>query len=171
MLDLTRLVYAVALGVMLTSCSSSAPPQSQSWNTYRNPRFSFEFPYPSNWVAAASPTNGDGQAFSDPQQPGVEIRGWAGYQLSGNDSLGPGKKLKAQQPLLKPNFTTEQGLSGELKVEVGSEMSSISLALVQGDVQYNWRGQASSKLFDHYYKFFYYVASQYRVLPQPKQPG
>lgn len=168
--SLIKLVCAVTLGVMLSSCSPSVSNQSQSWETYHNSRFNFEFPYPSNWIAAPPPANRDGQAFSDPLQPEVEIRGWAGYQLSTPRTPNLQPQTKPKPTLLRPNFTTEQGVSGELKVEIGAEMSAMNLALMQGNVQYNWRGQAPSRLFNDYYKFFYYVAGQYRVPMQRQQP-
>ena len=167
--ELKRLVCGVTLGAALLGCSPPPTPQASSWETYRNARFGFEFPYPNNWVAAQAPANGDGQVFSDPQNSAVEIRGWAGYNLPAATGKQRHKtnNIDAAKPLRR-NFTTEQGLSGEVKVNLGSQISSMTLTLVEGDVRYNWQGKAPSKQFADYYKFFYYVASQYRVSPQPK---
>ncbi|WP_449420943.1 hypothetical protein [Phormidium nigroviride] len=177
---LKRLVCGVALGAALLGCSSPATIQSGSWQTYHNARYNFEFLYPDNWLAAEAPANGDGQAFNDPKNPAVEIRGWAGYNVPGvtgkqRDKHNTGKQrdqnnnidIDRAKPLHR-NFTTEQGLSGQLKVNLGSQVSSMTLTLVEGDVRYNFQGKAPSKQFADYYKFFYYVASQYRVLPEPK---
>jgi hypothetical protein len=60
-------------------------------------------------------------------------------------------------------------LKGNLEVEVGSDISVMRLTLSQGKVQYNWQGQCDNKKFASYYRFFYYVASQYRISP-PQQP-
>jgi hypothetical protein len=160
-----RWVSGVVLGVALLSCNSSSV-QPGSWEIYRNVRYGFQFPYPHNWVVGEAPANGDGQVFSDPLNSALEIRGWAGYNLAGisGNSGKNTKNLDAPKPL-QQNFTTEQGLAGELKVELGSPVSSMTLTLVRGDVRYNFQGKAPSKQFADYYKFFYYVASQYRVSP------
>ncbi|WP_275519787.1 hypothetical protein [Kamptonema sp. UHCC 0994] len=166
---LKKLLCGVALGAALLGCSSPATIQSGNWQTYRNARYNFEFLYPDNWVAAEAPANGDGQVFSDPKNPVVEIRGWAGYNLAAATGKQRDKNNSIDRPKpLQRNFTTEQGLSGELKVDLGSQVSSMTLTLVTGDVRYNFQGKAPSKQFADYYKFFYYVASQYRVSPQPK---
>ncbi len=183
----TLLVGITPLALMLLSCQPSNLGSSGSWSTYRNQRYNFEFPYPSNWVSVPMPDNGDGRAFRDPQNPTTEIRGWAANQLpesvtprsskglyEGRHRLenkplslnGKAKDLPNFQP---PNFTTEQGLKGNLEVEVGSDISVMRLTLSQGKVQYNWQGQCDNKKFPSYYRFFYYVASQYRISP-PQQP-
>ncbi|OCR02774.1 hypothetical protein BCD67_18095 [Oscillatoriales cyanobacterium USR001] len=169
---LKRWVSGVVLVATLLGCSSSAV-QSGSWEIYRNARYGFEFPYPDNWVAGEAPVNGDGQVFSDRQNPALEMRGWAGYNLVG-DVGKEGKNIKnnknnidSPKPL-QENFTTEQGVVGELKVELGDRVSSMTLTLVRGDVRYNFQGKAPSKQFADYYKFFYYVASQYRISPPLK---
>lgn len=115
------------------------------------------------------PANGDGQAFSNPLQAEVEIRGAAGYSLPENKEARH-KSLHHKQPKVsKQNFTTQQGLTGELQVEVDAQISSMKLTLTQGKVLYSWQGQAPSKQFADYYRFFYYVASQFRV--PPSQPA
>ncbi len=123
---------------------------------YHNPRFGFEFPYPSNWVTGPMPDSRDGQTFSDPTSPTVEIRGWAGFNLE------EFKSPNTAQPL-KQNFTTAQGLTGDLEVEVGTQISMMTLILNQGSLRYYWQGRAPSKQFAEYYRFFYYSASQYRL--------
>jgi len=98
----------------------------------------------------------------------VEIRGWAGYNVpAANRKQRHNINIDQPKPL-KLNFTTEQGLSGELKVDLRSQESSMTLILVEGDVRYNFQGKAPSKQFADYYKFFYYVGRQYRVPSQPK---
>jgi hypothetical protein len=155
---------AVSL-VFLISCRSFETSPPGNWQTYRNPRYNFEFPYPSNWIAEPPPDNQDGQAFHDPQNSQAEIRGWAGHQIK------PIAKPKSGTlPSLKPNFTTEQGLPGELQVNIGPEISSMKLVLEQGNIRYNWQGRSPSQQFDDYYRFFYYSAKQYRVPPPAQQP-
>lgn len=156
------------MGAALLGCSPPAKSPSGSWQTYRNARYNFEFPYPDNWVAGQAPANGDGQAFSDPKNPVVELRGWAGYNVPAAHRKRSHNNNNDQPKPLKLNFTTEQGLSGELKVDLRSPESSMTLTLVEGDVRYNFQAKAPNKQFADYYKFFYYVASQYRVSSQPK---
>ncbi|MCA1994379.1 MAG: hypothetical protein LDL41_20375, partial [Coleofasciculus sp. S288] len=109
--------------VMLLSCRSSDSGSSSGWKTYRNPRYNFEFPYPSNWSPFPMPDNLDGQAFRDPQNPTSEIRGWAAQNA-----------LKEPLTPQQPNFTTEQGVRGKLQVEVGADISLMTLTLSQGKV-------------------------------------
>ncbi|HTL89083.1 MAG TPA: hypothetical protein VL134_06765 [Leptolyngbya sp.] len=123
------------------------------WQTYRNARFEFEFLYPEGWVDSILPENRDGVAFSDPKNPGVEIRSWAEFVRS----------TPAKTPRPAPNFTTEQGLPGRLDVKVEPQISTIALTLYQNNVEYNWRGTAPSGEFGNYYRFFSFIASRYRV--------
>ena len=166
---------------MLLGCHASNLGSQGSWSTYHNQRYNFEFPYPKNWVSVPMPDNGDGGAFRDPQNSSVEIRGWAANKLPEIAASPTSIKLSEGQPRLKKkapalavtakdapksqqqNFTTEQGLTGKLKVKIGSQISSMTLTLNQGKVEYNWQGQCDSKQFADYYRFFYYVASQYRI--------
>jgi hypothetical protein len=154
--------------VMLLSCRSSNLSSQGSWNTYRNPRYGFEFPHPSKWVAFPIPDNRDGRAFRDPQNPSAEIRGWAVNKLSETKASSTNTS-KHSQKSQQQNFTTAQGLTGNLQVEIGSDTSLMTLTLSRGKVLYNWQGQCSSKQFASYYRFFSYVAGQYR-LPPPKEP-
>ena len=143
---------AIAIALLLSDCqSSNQNPSAGTWKIYHNQRYGFEFPYPSNWVVAPMPANGDGQAFSNPLQVEVEIRGAAGYRLPEN--RGVHQKLPYKQPKVSiQNFTTQQGLTGELQVEVGTEISSMRLTLTQGKVLYSWQGQAPNKQFADYYQ-------------------
>ncbi len=161
--DLTRQFWAftkclpgaIVLALMLSGCRpSSFSPLAGSWKTYYNSRYGFEFLYPSNWVAAPPPEDRDGQAFTLPQNPTVEIRGWAS-----NRSALPKNTAKLSQS----NFKTKQGLAGQLKVEIGPDVSSMLLTLNQGQFRYSWQGQAPSQQFDNYYRFFYYAAAEYQV--------
>ena len=158
----TRLFGIVISLILLVGCRSSEVAPAGTWKTYRNPRYDFEFPYPSHWMADPPPDNQDGQAFHDPKNSEAEIRGWAGHQIK----IGTQQKSTVS---LKPNFTTQQGLAGELKVNIGPETSSMTLALQQGDLRYNWQARSPSQDFDDYYRFFYYIAQHYRVPPPPQQ--
>lgn len=122
------------------------------WQTYRNPRFDFEFPYPEGWVESAPPENRDGVTFSDPKNPQVTIRAWA-------ESL---RSLQKSQPKPEPNFKTEQGVSGRLEVKIESQ-SSFTVTFHQNNVEYNWQGTAPNQQFSDYYRFFSYVASRFRI--------
>ncbi|NDJ17744.1 hypothetical protein GS601_10650 [Myxacorys almedinensis A] len=159
------------------------------WETYRNPRYSFEFPYPAGWQPADLPDNRDGIAFRDPQNPQVELRGWASFlRISSPSGTGTSPKLPASSAptnvrqakplpapprptrvpsprpsLSPPNFTTEQGIQGTLQAQLGPQTSSLTLVLNHTNVQYYLRGSAPSQQFDAYYRFFNYVARRYRV--------
>ncbi|NEP60033.1 MAG: hypothetical protein F6K31_24015 [Symploca sp. SIO2G7] len=139
---------------LLSSCSDSP----NRWKTYQNPRYKFEFPYPSNWESIAMPENLDGEAFRDPNNPSVEIRGWAFNQLPETESSSSNSTSTDS-----PNFTTEQGVTGQLRVEVGVDTSLMILTLNQGQVEYHWQGRSDSEQFADYYRLFNYIASQYHL--------
>jgi hypothetical protein len=157
------------LVVMLFSCGASNLGEQGSWKTYHNSRYNFEFPYPSNWQSFPMPDNRDGRAFRDPKNPSAEIRGWAANKLSVIEIPSSPSSLKNSSPAQLQNFTTQQGLTGQLQVEVGSERSLMTLSLSQGKVQYYWQGQCDSKLFADYFRLFYYIAGQYRLPPSEKR--
>ena len=147
-------VAGLVVGAMLSGCRPSEVPPASNLQTYRNPRYEFEFPYPKAWVAAEPPTNQDGQAFNDPKNPEVEIRGWAGYRVSSSGKRGKHKRLKDKSEALNQNFTTQQGVTGELEVNVGPKISSMTLTLVQGKLEYNCYAQSPSEKFADYYRLF-----------------
>jgi hypothetical protein len=151
--------------VLLLSCSQSNLRSPDSWSIYRNSRYNFEFPYPSNWIAFPMPDNRDGRAFRDPQNPNIEIRGWAANKLAESKAPSQAQERTPKQPQSsqQQNFITEQGLTGKLRVEVGSDLSLMTLSLSQGNVLYRWQGQSESEQFADYYRFFDYVARQYRL--------
>jgi hypothetical protein len=140
-----------------------------TWTIYRNSRYSFEFPYPSNWESFPMPDNRDGRAFRDSMHPNVEIRGWAANQLPAIDRPSYRNRLTNASPAQLQNFTTQQGFTGQLQVEVGAKTSLMTLTLSRGKVQYYWQGQCDSKLFANYFRLFYYMASQYRLSPPEEQ--
>lgn len=115
------------------------------------------------------PDNRDGGAFRDPQNPSVEIRGWAVNQLVKTKELSPKKSAKDSSKSQQENFTTKQGTTGNLQIEIGSKISSMTLRLSRNKVQYNWQGQSNNKQFADYYRLFYYIASQYRLPSDKKQ--
>lgn len=108
------------------------------------------------------PDNRDGLAFSDPQNPAVLIIGIAGDRLP---EIELSAKQKSPPKSTQQNFTTEQGRTGKLQVDVGADFSSMTLTLIQGRIRYHWRGQSPSQQFADYYRFFYYIASQFRLPP------
>ena len=156
---LGRKICANALLIILWGCAVPGfNTNSITWETYKNSRYGFEFPRPSNWTELPRPSNDDGTAFVSPQKNSVEIRGWAGNQLQ-----NPTSKDSYTKKSINHNFKTNQGVSGVLVVEVGSLTSSMTLTLQQGQVKYYWQGQSNSQEFDNYYRFFYYIAQQYRI--------
>ncbi|MEA5564093.1 hypothetical protein [Anabaena sp. UHCC 0399] len=148
----TRRNAAIALLLILYGCfTPSLDVTNTTWKIYKNSRYGFEFPYPSNWKTLATPTNADGIVFASPKNNSVEIRAWASNQIL--------ESITTQ----KPNFQTTQGLTGILEVEVDSAVSAMTLTLTQNQVQYNWQGRAPSQELKNYYPLFYYIAQQYRI--------
>ncbi|KAM3101720.1 hypothetical protein ACKFKF_06900 [Phormidesmis sp. 146-12] len=146
----------MVLTVFLSGCGANDRNQAGNWTVYRNDRFGFEFLYPDRWVASITPENRDGMAFSDPTNPNVEIRGWAGTDLSNQRKSTPS------------NFTTQQGISGNLEIKVDAKVSSMTMTIVQNKIRYNWRGSAPSQQFDEFYQFFYYIVSRFKIYSAPK---
>ncbi len=129
-----------------------------TWKTYSNARYGFEFPYPNNWTTLPAPENDDGVAFVAPYSQSVEIRSWAGNRLSDLTN-----KSKNNQQSVNSNFKTKQGISGVLVIEVNQQVSAMTLTLTKGQVKYYWQGRCKSEDFDQYYRFFYYIAKQYKI--------
>jgi hypothetical protein len=142
----------LGLIIILGGCQGNDRPSAGNWQTYRNDRFGFEFLYPGGWVASNPPENRDGIAFSNPENPDVEIRGWATADL--------GNLTKNITP---SNFTTQQGLSGNLEIKIDAKLSSMRVTIVHNKIRYYCRGTSPSQQFDGYYQFFYYIASHFKV--------
>jgi hypothetical protein len=159
MRNLRHIIYAIALSVILGGCTTtpSFKISNQTWKLYKNARYGFEFPYPSTWKSVPS-DNGDGIVFISPRNNTVEIRSWAGMQLP--EGITSEKNPKTS---INSNFTTAQGVSGVLTVEVGQQEGVMTLKLAQGKVKYYWQGKAPSPEFDNYYRFFDYIASSYKI--------
>ncbi|NER51522.1 MAG: hypothetical protein F6J92_33690, partial [Symploca sp. SIO1A3] len=100
----------ILLLFILSSCRASNLVAQNSWKTYENPRYKFEYPYPSKWESIPMPDNLDGRVFRDPNNPSVEIRGWALRQLPESQSSSPSSTSTDSPASESPNFTTEQGV-------------------------------------------------------------
>jgi hypothetical protein len=152
------IIGAIALTCSLSACQiPSNQPKNIGWQTYANPRFGYQFPYPENWQAERTPSNLDGQAFYHGDNPKIKMRTWAGYALT---------PINTGVSNINPNFVTESGATGRLQVNIDKENTTMRLTLVKNGVQYHWQGSSPSQEFANYYKFFYYVASQYQI-PSP----
>ena len=138
----------------LSGCGDRPLLPPNSWSTYDNPRFGFEFPYPRDWVASPSPSNLDGRTFSHPKNPEVRVTGWGGYLLERD--VGGSEVTSA-------NFTTDGGVKGKLTVEVESQVTSIHLTLRDEGVTYHFEGRSPSQEFADYYRLFYDMASRYQI--------
>lgn len=160
-LNFSRKAIAFLLVIVLFSCRSTAD-SAGSWKTYQNDRFGFEFLYPERWVASIPPEARDGMAFSDPKNPGVEIRGWATFARSPSKASRQ-QPSKVPQKSMPPNFTTQQGVTGSLEVKIDPKISSMTITLLKNNIFYYWQGSAPNQQFDAYYRFFYYIASRYRI--------
>lgn len=151
------LLVGLALGGLL-GCEGDGLMQAD-WEQYENPRYDFVFPYPDTWIASPVIDDRDGQAFSDPNFEAVKMTGWA--RQASRPTNGDGATPEGLS--LSPNFVTAQGIPGQLEVEIGTDMSVMTLRLSQDGVLYSWEGRSPSGLFDDYYQFFYYVAKNYRI--------
>jgi hypothetical protein len=150
---------AIALLMMLWGCTATGFNASDlPWKTYKNSRYGFELTYPSNWTSLPAPANGDGIAFVSPQKNSVELRSWAGNRLPESNSKDPEAKTT-----INPNFVTAQGVSGVLVVEVGQQVSSMTLTLTHGQIKYYLQARSQSQEFQDYYRLFHYIAQQYRI--------
>jgi hypothetical protein len=127
----------------------------QKWETYQNPRYGFEFPYPSNWTSQI-PDNNDGVSIVPPKNQNTEIRAWAGKDLPEIQNPDSLKEVDS-------NFQTVQGLSGVMVVEAGQTVSSIKLTITHKQVKYYWQAKTGSKEFKEYYPLFYYMAKEYKI--------
>lgn len=164
------LLVGIVSTALLLGCDRLLAPEN-GWETYQNSRYGFEFLYPKDWIAEPPPDNQDGQAFRAPDRPGVKVAGWASQIPKAADQVAEGEVTDPENVSpdpIKENFVTEQGLSGELEVQIAAETSSLNLTLVHEGVIYRWQGRSPSQQFEDYYKFFSYVASQYRVLSAPE---
>ncbi|MCP6760927.1 MAG: hypothetical protein NHB32_19775 [Fischerella sp. CENA71] len=157
--NLRYFIYAIALSVIIGSCTTTPDfnISNQTWKIYSNARYGFEFPYPSTWKSLPS-DNGDGIVFISPRNNTVEIRSWAGMQLP--EVIIPEQNAKTS---IDPNFTTAQGVSGVLTVEVGQQEGVMTLKLAQGKLKYCWQAKAPRSEFNNYYRFFDYIASSYKI--------
>ncbi|MEA5617371.1 hypothetical protein VB711_05895 [Cronbergia sp. UHCC 0137] len=152
-------IASVSTAMILWGCSGNGFESSnQTWKTYRNSRYGFEFPYPGNWDALANPDNSDGIVLVSPQDKTVEIRSWAGKELPKSGNLEEEMAKKTNH-----NFQTAQGVSGILVVKVDQQVSSVRLTITRNQVEYYWQGQSNSQKFETYYRLFYYIAREYRI--------
>lgn len=160
------LLLSLIIG-LVSSCSQLEVSERRTWKVYQNPNYGFEFPYPDNWVPAPLSDGQDGRRFRNPHSMDVEILGWASHLSS---APGDSSEQVRRSVLAAPNFTTRQGLRGQLRVEIGASVSLMTLTLAEEGVVYFWQGRSPSDQFSQYYEFFDYVAKQYHV-PLTSKPS
>ncbi|WP_413174147.1 hypothetical protein [Anabaena azotica] len=153
-------IGTIGTAMILSGCTITNIYASEvTWKTYSNTRYSFEFPYPSNWNSSGTSDNNDGIAFVAPNNRNVEMRAWASRHLEVNIQ----EQYSREQT---QNFQTAEGVFGVMSVDVGQQTTSMTLTITQGQVKYYWRGQSNSKEFKEYYRLFYYIAQQYKIRGQ-----
>jgi len=151
-------IYLLFLIGILWGCGVSSQGKATEWKTYTNSRYAYEFFYPSNWKSLEAPVNDDGIAFVSPQNNNIEIRGWASNQLPETIIETTGIKTTTN-----PNFKTAQGISGVLTIEADGQETRMKLTLAKDKIGYYWQGRCPSGEIDNYYRFFYYIAQQYKI--------
>lgn len=158
----SRSIGLVMAVLLLGSCNSTQGSSSGSIETYKNQRFGFESIYPDTWRSTPPPSNLDGQTFYHPQNPDIQISVWAGYRVSPPPTVRDAMPQEDRPPSSE-NFTTRQGLNGDLTVEIGTQTSTINLTLMADNISYHFEGRSPSSSFADYYRLFYNVASQYQI--------
>jgi hypothetical protein len=154
-----KILYTTVLSIgsclIVWGCSANDfQVKDTTWNTYRNKRYGFEFPYPHTWQALDNPDNSDGIALVSPNKKNVEIRAYASKPLL---------KSLTQNPQPVPNFQTHQGFSGVMSVEIGEKVTVMKLTITQEQLEYHWQGKSDHQDFQNYYRLFYYIAQEYKI--------
>lgn len=160
---LSTVLLAITMVLLSTSIGGCGNQQidfdnKTTWKTYKNNRYSFEFPYPNTWQIQPTPTNDDGVVLVSPHNPAIEIRGWAGNRLPEEINVN----TQAQQDTT-PNFQTQQGKKGILIVEVKPPNSVMKLTIKTNRLTYHWQGTSPTEEFDDYYRVFNYIARSYKI--------
>jgi hypothetical protein len=138
----------IPLCVLISVSACSATPPSSNWKIYQNPRYGFTFPYPQQWQAQPPPENLDGQIFTHPDRPEIQIQGFA----------VPGESLQSGT-----NFVTNQGIKGVLTPTVETTTSRLTLRIYSNQVYYVWEGRSPSSEFAQYYPLFEQIAREYTI--------
>jgi hypothetical protein len=139
------LVSSIGTAITISGCSANGFQSStEQWKTYTNPRYGFEFPYPSNWTPI-TPDNNDGVAIVSTKNPQTEIRAWATKELPQLQT--PEQNIQNQQ--IDQNFKTAQGLTGVMIVDTNQQISSIKLTILHRQTKYHWHAQTSNKDFKY----------------------
>lgn len=158
------LVSSLGTAIILSGCSANGFQSStDKWKTYKNPRYGFEFTYPSHWTAIKSDNN-DGVKIVPPENPDTEIRAWASREMP---------ELQNQEPNIQidKNFETIQGISGVLAVQTDQKISSMQLTITHKQVKYHWQAQTNHQDFQTHYPLFSYIAKEYKVQPSEIETG
>ncbi len=147
----TALKALILLCVMISVSACAANPPLNNWKIYQNPRYGFTFPYPDRWQAQPPPENQDGQIFSHPDRPEIQIQGFAQSQVELN-GLHDGS-----------NFITNQGIKGLLTPTLETTTSRLTLRIYSNQVYYVWEGRSPSSEFAQYYPLFEQIAREYTI--------
>ncbi|MDB9535529.1 hypothetical protein PN451_06665 [Dolichospermum planctonicum CS-1226] len=157
-----KILYAATLSLssclMVWGCNANDfQVKDVIWNTYKNDRYGFEFPYPHTWQELRNPDNSDGVVLVLPDKKNLEIRSYASKPVL---KFSP-KNQEHQEQVY--NFQTNQGVFSVLTVEVREKVTVIKLTITQAELEYSWQGQSDSQDFQNYYRLFYYIAREYKI--------
>ena len=152
---LCAIISGVGVGMIYWGCNANDfQVKNVTWNTYKNNRYGFEFPYPNTWQELRKPDNSDGVVLVLPNKENLEIRSYASKPV-----LEFSPKTQEQGY----NFRTNQGVFSVLTVEVREKVTVIKLTITQAELEYYWQGQSESQDFQNYYRLFYYIAQEYKI--------
>jgi hypothetical protein len=149
------------------------------------PRFGFSFLAPEGWKRW-DPQNGDGAAFSHPDDPHVEIRSWAGYAILDPDidssverfmdyerkegyfeliSLsGTSRSITNLSTDLPGGPPTQTAVKAIRMVYRANHFSCLHVKTRVGDTEFDIRCQAPSERFPEFRDLFILASNSLRVL-------
>lgn len=161
-----------------------------------NPRFGFSFLHPVVWDRH-DPTNGDGNTFSHPKDPRIEIRAWGGYAVlcpEFDDRVAQSIEWCSEEvdfELLADVYsggcmidfiachgdtfeevcTPIEGRRIVYRSEKGGNLTCMRIFLQMNDTQFGLQCQAPTEIFDLYEDLFLTISKGMYVLGPASAPS